>query len=156
MEWMLLPFKRYADFKGRSRRKEFWMFQLFYWIVVIALLAIMFAGLPWETFGDDYDGGQGSSPDFGFTFIVGATLLGLWYLGTFIPQLAVTVRRLHDRGLSGWWYAGLLIAGFVPLINLLVLPGYLILLVVLILPGEEKPNRWGEDPKDPHHAEVFA
>ncbi len=40
MEWMLLPIKRYADFSGRSRRKEYWMFVLF-----TLLLAVVFGGL---------------------------------------------------------------------------------------------------------------
>lgn len=39
MEWMILPFKRYADFQGRSRRKEFWMFQLLNALVALVLAA---------------------------------------------------------------------------------------------------------------------
>lgn len=49
MEWMILPLKRYADFRGRSRRKEYWMFMLFYWIVSFVIMAVMFAGVPWSS-----------------------------------------------------------------------------------------------------------
>lgn len=152
MEWLILPFKRYADFKGRSRRKEFWMFQLLYWIVSAAFLAMIFAGIPWGEMGGS---GAGGPPDFGYLIIVGLSLYGIWYFATLIPFMAVTVRRLHDRGLSGWWYAGLLLLGFVPLLNALTFPGYLVLLVFLCLDGEEKPNKWGASPKDPGQASVF-
>jgi len=152
MEWMILPFKRYADFKGRSRRKEYWMFILFYWIVTIALGAILLAGIEWETLGSPEKMGES---DIGPLGILGIILMVIWYIATFIPALAVTVRRLHDRGLSGWWYAGLLIAGFVPLINMLILPGYLALLVFLCLDGEPTPNKWGPSPKDLGQASVF-
>jgi len=152
MEWMILPLKRYADFRGRSRRKEYWMFMLFYWIVSFVIMAVMFAGVPWSSI----DNPKASvEPVFGVLFIGGIVLFGLWYFATLIPALAVTVRRLHDRGMSGWWYAGLLIAGFIPLVNLLILPGYLVLLVFLCLPGEEKTNKWGPSPKDPGQASVF-
>ena len=41
MDWMLLPYKRYADFSGRSRRKEYWMFTLFIFLVYLAAFALM-------------------------------------------------------------------------------------------------------------------
>lgn len=152
MEWMILPFKRYADFKGRSRRKEFWLFQLLYWIISAAFIAVNIATFPWG-----FSGAQDEDGTFGFEtlLIAGMLLYGVWFFATLIPFMAVTVRRLHDRGESGLWYAGLLVLGFVPILNGLVVPGYLVLLVFLCLPGEEVPNKWGASPKDPGQASVF-
>ena len=44
MEWMILLYKRYAEFDGRSRRMEYWMFTLFSLIVMAVCVGLMFAG----------------------------------------------------------------------------------------------------------------
>ena len=161
MHWALLPFRRYFDFKGRSRRMEFWSFQLMYWLVLVGFFAIILAALPWsaETSIDIDTSGQEQAAqafsDIPALFWVGIALMGIWYLAVLIPGLAVTVRRLHDRDMSGWWYGGLILLGFVPILNFFVLFGYLALLVVLFLDGTRGPNRYGPDPKDPHQANVF-
>lgn len=163
MEWMILPLKRYVDFSGRSRRLEFWMFQLLNLLVYGVLIAMFFSGFPWAEMMANSQTGAADVQDpvealamFGPLFWIGAGLMALWGLGTFLPALAVTVRRLHDRGISGWWYAGLLIAGFIPLVNIVAMIGYLVLFVFLLLPGEDGPNKWGDNPKDPGQANVFA
>ncbi len=161
---MILPLRRYFDFTGRSRRMEFWMFQLLNLGVSLVWLAIMFAGFPWELmdpeaqaqFNANVDSPEAFFTIFGPLFWIGAGLGTIWGLGTFIPQLAVTVRRLHDRGHSGWWYGGLLIAGVIPLVSVLVLPGYIVLLVFLFLDGEPGANKWGDNPKHPGQPDVFA
>lgn len=137
MEWMLLPLKRYADFSGRSRRKEYWMFVLFYMLVLIGLLGLFFAGT-------DVAEGTGE-PAMGGLSSVAMGLLGLFVLGTFIPNIAVQVRRFHDQDKSGW----MVLLGFVPYI------GGLVLLVFMCLEGPRGPNRYGPDPKDPGQADVF-
>jgi uncharacterized membrane protein YhaH (DUF805 family) len=76
-----LPLQRYADFNGRSRRKEFWLFQLIY--IPITLTVVLFAGMGASSLA---------------TLVLAATILGL-----FIPQLALQVRRFHDQGKSGWF-----------------------------------------------------
>ena len=81
MTWFKLPLQRYADFNGRSRRKEFWLFQLIY--VPITLAAILFAGLG--------------------LFSLATVILGAAIIGLFIPQLALQVRRFHDQDKSGWF-----------------------------------------------------
>lgn len=162
MEWMILPLRRYVDFTGRSRRTEFWMFQLLNLIVYAVIMAIFFAGFPWE-FMDAAAGtppAELQDPDdvfglFGPLFWIGMGLAVIWGLGTFIPHLAVTVRRLHDRGMSGWWYGGLLLFSFIPFIGGLAILGYLVIFVIMLLPGEPGPNRWGPDPRDPGQAHVF-
>lgn len=93
MEWMLMPLKRYAEFSGRSRRMEYWMFFLF---TLIASLVLGFV-----------DGmiGMGAA-DGGMS-----PLRLIFSLGTLIPSIAVGVRRMHDTDHSGWWL-------LVPIVNL--------------------------------------
>ena len=138
MDWMLLPYRRYADFSGRSRRKEYWMFALFQFIVAIVLYAVLFAGFPTV---DEY-GQMAGAP--GPLFYVGGILLFIFWLGSFIPSLAVLVRRLHDQDKSGWW----ILISFVPFV------GGIVLLVFMFLDGTPGPNRFGEDPKG--GSEIFA
>jgi uncharacterized membrane protein YhaH (DUF805 family) len=126
MQWMLLPFRRYAEFSGRSRRKEYWMFALFNAIVNGVLLAIGFWGASERVF---------SSTDE-LTLYFGCTL-GLYGLAAFIPGLAVTIRRLHDTDRSGWTI----------LFSLIPIVGPLILLYFYVTEGTNGPNRFGEDPK---------
>ena len=134
MEWMILPIKRYADFSGRSRRQEYWMFVLFQGIVVV-VMAIL-AGLTGA-----FDDGGGST--FG-SIVLG--LLLLIYLGLFlIPGIAVQVRRFHDQDKSGWF----VLLGFIPYV------GGLIVLVFMCLEGTQGSNQYGPDPKGRGDATVF-
>ena len=94
MEWMLMPLKRYADFSGRSRRKEYWMFVLFV-VIVYVVLALLGSALG-ET--------------------AATALLGIFALGILIPSIAVQVRRFHDQGKSGWF----VLLGFIPLVGGLI------------------------------------
>ncbi len=92
MEWFLMSFKKYTDFSGRSRRKEYWMFVLFNIIVVLGV-AFIGAGIGLQ----DYI----------------AIPLGLYVLAIIIPSLALAVRRLHDQGKSGWY----ILVRFIPVIG---------------------------------------
>lgn len=125
MDYMLMPFRRYADFSGRSRRKEYWMFALFY---VIALAAVVMLILVAATVKSEM-----------LTSLV-AIVTALFALGSFIPSLAVQVRRFHDQELSGWLI----------LINLVPTIGSIIVLVMMCIEGTRGPNRYGPDPKDIH------
>lgn len=138
MEWMILPLKRYADFSGRSQRMEYWMYQLMWSLVMTVCLIVLFAGLPW---------GELEKPDVepGPLFWVGAVLAVLWYLFTFIPDIAVTVRRFHDQDQSGWMY----LLKFIPYL------GWLVVFVFMCIDGQRFENRFGTDPKDPSSADVF-
>lgn len=124
MSWFLLAWQRATDFSGRSRRKEYWYFQLFN---AIAFLILMLFGtiFDWALFGDGHKGGT-------LFFLV-----GFYGIASFVPGLAVTVRRLHDIGKSGWWY----FIAFVPLI------GGVVLFVFTLLDSEPYANPWGLDPK---------
>jgi uncharacterized membrane protein YhaH (DUF805 family) len=154
MDWMTLPLRRYAEFSGRSRRKEYWMFALLMTIVYAIGGVLMFSG-----FAAIMAAGSSGAPDpaaysnLPVTFWIGAVILGLFTLAILVPGLAVTVRRLHDRDLSGWWYLGVAIGGQIPFLGPLISLGFLVL---MCLPGTPGPNRFGNDPKDPLNTEVFA
>jgi len=79
--WATLPLKRYADFNGRSGRKEYWMFHLV--LLAAAVMCAVLAGI-----------GLG---------MVAAALLVVATFGLIIPYLAVQVRRFHDQDKSGWF-----------------------------------------------------
>jgi uncharacterized membrane protein YhaH (DUF805 family) len=136
MDWMILPYRRYFDFSGRSRRKEYWMFALFYVLVIIALAAIMIAGVA----------GHETDEPPGPVFWVGIAGIMLFLLGSLIPSIAVTVRRFHDQDLSGWMY----LLGFIPSI------GGIVIIVFMCIEGTKGDNRFGYDPKGKGEAEVFA
>lgn len=162
MEWMILPFKRYFDFSGRSRRMEFWMFQLLNVTVGLVLMGVIFAGLPWAEMFDEsrsVAGGPNPLDDLDTSNLVimgiGGTIFLIWWLATIIPSIALIIRRLHDLDKSGWWYGGLMIAGFIPLVNLLALVGWVVFAVFMFLPGTAGENRFGLDPKDPGQARTF-
>ncbi len=146
MEWMLLPLKRYADFSGRSRRMEYWMFTLFNVLVLLGL------GIVLGAIGYATGSFQGSTPPTFFIILLGIVALG--YVAVFlVPSIAVVVRRLHDRDMSGWWYLGIIVASMIPIVGTLA---SIALLVLMVLPGTPGPNRFGPDPKDPANAAVFA
>ena len=152
MEWMLMPLKRYAEFSGRSRRKEYWMFVLLVLIVELVCFALMFAGgFDMAAMSDPTGGTVPEAP--GPLFWVGAGLLGIFALAILVPSIAVTIRRLHDRDMSGWWYLGLIVASIIPIVGIIAVIAFL---VIMVLPGTAGPNRFGPDPKDPTSAEVFA
>ena len=141
MEWMLMPLRRYADFSGRSRRLEFWMFQLLNLIVVVVFLALIFASIPWADIGQP-DAAPPEQP--GPLFWVGLVLAMVWGLGTIIPSIAVQVRRFHDQDKTGWLW----LLNFVPF-------GGFIVLVFMCLEGTRGENSYGPDPKDPGSVRVF-
>jgi len=150
MEYMFLPFKRYFDFAGRSRRKEYWMFTL---LNVIVVMVLMFVVLGTGGFASGIDATAGDAAMFGSLFSGIGILIGLWVLAVLIPSIAVTVRRLHDRDMSGWWYLAFVVGGMIPYIGFIA---SLALLVLMVLPGTDGPNRFGDDPKNPASADVFA
>lgn len=122
MQWYLKVLKDYANFSGRARRKEYWMFTLFNTIIIVALCILM--GI---TSGSD---GQ-SVISMIFTGI-----LVIYCLAILIPSIAVTVRRLHDSDRSGFW----VFINFVPYV------GGLAIIVLMCLNGTPGSNRFGEDP----------
>ena len=134
---------RYADFQGRSRRMEYWMFQLLnVLITLVGVVLLVASGFSLEQLMTMEETGE--FPDIGALGWVGLAIIVLWSLFVLIPNIAVVIRRLHDRDMSGWWYLGLVIAGIIPLVGWLA---SLALLVLMLLPGTDGENRFGPDPK---------
>ena len=128
MNWYLEPWKKYAVFSGRSRRREYWTFTL----VNYAIAGLLF--LPVNI--------ADNSPTFGSAsidgvFVVIAVVGAIFWLATVLPGWAVLVRRLHDTGKSGWW----VFIGLVPF-------GSLVILVFTLL-DSEPDNGYGPNPKAP-------
>ncbi|HYG48580.1 MAG TPA: DUF805 domain-containing protein [Allosphingosinicella sp.] len=174
---MFLPLKRYAEFSGRSRRMEYWMFMLFLFLVYIAMIVLMVvAG------GSALMAGASNNPG-GLMAAGGAVMIIfflyiLFALAMFIPALAVTVRRLHDTNRSGKWVLGLVgayavmfiggvlaagspdnpgLGGILSLIGAIAAIGLaLTLLVFMFLEGTRGPNNYGPDPKGEALDKVFA
>jgi len=119
MHWYLAAWKKYADFSGRSRRREYWIFTLFNTLAMLVL-----------AFVDSMTGAFSRDAGIG-------VLSGIYGLAVFIPGLAVLVRRLHDTGKSAWWCLILLI----PLI------GPIVILVFSVTAGDAGDNAYGPDPK---------
>ena len=119
MQWFLKALSQYADFKGRARRKEYWMFYLFYVIfgLAVTVLDILLFGTAIYSWG---------------------LLYLVYFFALLIPYIAVSVRRLHDIGKSGWW----LLIMFIPI------AGIIWLIVLLATDGEKGENKWGTNPKE--------
>lgn len=177
MNWMFVPLKRYAEFSGRSRRMEFWMWFLFQFLLNLLFVILIVASV----------GAGALSPDPRqvMAALGGAVIIYLLWLlislAFFIPNLAVTIRRLHDSGRSGFWVwlfwgpyllsivlsfmsastaaaggddaAGGALAG---ILLLAWLAGCLVLLIFMFLEGTRGPNEYGPDPKGQGLDQVFA
>lgn len=185
MEWMLMPLKRYADFSGRSRRMEFWMWQLAKFLVSIVLWVILLAmfGAAFAAAASSKDPANIAAAGGGFLIVM--MLFCLLGLGILIPDIAVSVRRLHDTNRTGWWLlaplgpyllafvlaggaaatmsgsgdpgAGMAILGIIALVCMLAAAGLAItLLVFYFLEGTPGPNKYGPDPKGRDAAQTFS
>jgi len=119
VKWYLMVWKKSADFSGRSRRKEYWMFFFFNNLIAFMLF------IPGLILRHSWIG------------TIGFVLYIIYLLAIVVPSLAVSVRRLHDIGISGWLF----------LIILIPVVGPLILLVMMALEGNPGPNKYGSDPK---------
>jgi len=121
MNWYLEVLKKYAQFSGRARRKEYWFFVLFSTIISLVLMMV-----------DSTTGTMKVAAGYGL-------LSSLYSLAVLIPSLAVAVRRLHDTNRSGWW----LLIGFIPLI------GAIILIIFFASDSNPETNEYGPNPKSP-------
>ncbi|MDC3348538.1 DUF805 domain-containing protein [Flavobacteriaceae bacterium] len=129
MEWYLKVMRdNYANFKGRARRKEYWMYTLIFTVLLIALMTIMFSVL---SFSDET--GIETGPGVYLTVI----LVIVFLFAHFIPTIALTVRRLHDTGKSGWWY----------LIVLVPYLGNFVIFIFTLIDGDREDNKYGSNPK---------
>ena len=119
MQWYFDVLKKYAVFSGRARRKEYWFFALFQ-CIIIGILALVSA-----------------VADSSAIKLIFGSLYAIYVFGTLIPSIAVTVRRLHDIGRSGWWY-------FIVLVPLV---GPIVLVVFTVMDSKPEENQYGVSPK---------
>jgi uncharacterized membrane protein YhaH (DUF805 family) len=119
MNYFLAALKKYAVFKGRAQRAEYWYFVLISAIIGLILMSIDAGG----TFPAE------------FTASRLTTIGSLFFL---LPSISVGVRRLHDIGYSGWWY---LVWSLVPVF------GQIILFFLLITDSSPGSNKYGPNPK---------
>jgi len=119
MKWYLKVLRQYADFNGRARRTEYWMFILFN--LIFASIATVLDNVLGLTIGEF---------PYGYLYF-------LYALAIIIPSLAVAVRRLHDIGKSGWMI----------LVTLIPLIGAIWLLVLLVTDSKPGANQYGPNPK---------
>jgi len=110
---------------------EYWMFTLLQLLIVLVIVALAFAF-------------SSQGEDAALAVLYGG--IGILLLASFIPSLAVQVRRFHDQDLTGW----LVLLGFIPYV------GGLIILVFMCIPGKVGPNKYGPDPKGGVDPNVFS
>jgi uncharacterized membrane protein YhaH (DUF805 family) len=116
-------FRKYADFSGRARRSEYWKFMFFTMIVEVLTTAVFTTIIPIVV---DINGSEIS-----LIYLAACLIFAL-------PKLAVSVRRLHDIGKSGWFY----------LISLIPVVGQIIFFIWCVKDSEARTNKYGKDPKD--------
>lgn len=128
VRWMILPLKRTFDFRGRSRRSEFWWFAVFQLLLLLGVLTV----------------------SFGVRAITDPFEVVIWSMITHVlvmalPMLALLVRRMHDQDWSGWWALGFCL----PYIGV----GFI--LYFMAQPGTWGPNRYGPDPRHSWDGDLF-
>ena len=121
-------FENYANFTGRARRSEYWYYTLCNVIISLIMYVLIIIAVA--------IGSDGESPGILFYLLYG--ILMIYVLATFLPTLAVVVRRLHDTGKSGWYY----------LIGLIPLVGAILLIIALVTDSQPGSNQWGPNPKE--------
>jgi len=165
---MFLPFKRYAEFSGRSRRTEYWSFTLFFFLcaqlvsfpLFYMMTEAMFSLSPSvfqelveeepETMGELY---LMPIRMFGLIFqeiprgplIASLTAIALFWLGLTVPTLALNVRRFRDCNIEPKWYWLCFVSCFMPFFG--GIGSLAILIIAGFLPGTPGPNKFGEDPR---------
>jgi len=108
MNWYLEVLKKYAEFTGRARRTEYWMFFLINLIIAVILVVVEMA-----------------------VFAGPGVLYGIYMLAILLPALGVTVRRLHDTGRTGWW----VLVWLIPIVGPIVI---LVFMVLDSQPGDNE------------------
>ena len=105
------PLIRYADFNGRSNRTEYWPFQIINVAIRVGLIILAFAVSWWLL-----------------------VIFVLYGMAVFVPSWALSVRRLHDTGRTGWW------------LLLHLIPFGILILAIFYLSGSDGDNQYGPQP----------
>jgi len=167
MKWFIKCFKQYADFEGRARRREYWWFWLVYliismilmigWLVPMAKMAVA------SSSADELDEMEVYNSMLDTLANPFLLVWLLFYLATLVPGIAVSVRRLHDIGKSGWWYflplgasmlnsiaelLGELRIGLTLILMLISIGVGILFLAWMFTDSQPGENRWGANPKE--------
>jgi uncharacterized membrane protein YhaH (DUF805 family) len=127
VNYYFAAFRKYAVFKGRSTRSEYWYFTLF------NILAVGVFGLIDQLMGTfNFDAGYGP-------------LSAIYTLAMILPGLGVSIRRLHDTGRSGWWF----------MITIIPVIGLLVFWYFALLDSDPNPNEYGESPSWKYNIQNF-
>jgi uncharacterized membrane protein YhaH (DUF805 family) len=136
MEWYLMVWRKFAEFDGRSRRKEYWMFTLFNLIAIFLVMALAFAGMMLSQNSGTY------------LFIP----VGIYALAAVIPSISVATRRFHDVGKSGWVLLLLCVLGIIPIVGFICA---IIQIVLLCQDSQPGVNQYGPNPKFPEQVAMM-
>ncbi|NYD76781.1 DUF805 domain-containing protein [Arthrobacter cupressi] len=130
-------YRRYAEFTGRSNRSEYW------WVALYQAIVSFVLWIPYSIALGGYTASVASastlaeqqlaSQSFPAAALIFGALGGIWALAHLVPNLAVTVRRLHDTGRSGWFI----------LLGLIPFAGGIILLVLTVIESKPEGARYG-------------
>ena len=128
IQYFIEGFKNCAEFKGRVNRSEYWLFML-YWVICYFLLVAIENSMGLNKIDFSNYSFSKYIPLLQYSKKVGVLTL-LYRPVTFLPSLSISVRRLHDRNISGWWSL------------LFITPLGLLLLIPLIMKGNAKINKY--------------
>jgi uncharacterized membrane protein YhaH (DUF805 family) len=126
---------KYATFSGRAPRSEYWFFQLF---VFLGLMILGVLGILLGVAGGQQQADAGAGTGAGIGIGIVGLLAIVFIFGVLVPQISVSVRRLHDTNASGWFF----------LLFILPYVGGLIAIVWGCIPGTQGPNKYGPSPLD--------
>lgn len=130
---------RYAQFSGRASRSEFWFFVLFNFIVSIILGVLdttLGTGYTYEVVTNSLTTATTEAASISVSQTIGY-LQTFYGLAVLIPSIALSIRRLHDTGKSGWW----LLIGLIPII------GFFVLIFFYVQDSQPGENEYGSNPK---------
>lgn len=131
--------KKYATFSGRASRSEFWWFMLFIYLMLLVLISVFVTIGITLALATNYDEKTAALMIVGIGFLPPMACLFVF----FIPMIAVAVRRLHDRNMSGWWYLLFMALSIIPLIGYI---SGIIAIIIFAQKGTDGQNRFGPDP----------
>ncbi len=154
MEPMLAPYKKlYRAIKGRSDRQEYWMFFLLF-LALHIVPAILFFGMAGGISSLDPQNMAGAMAGLGIVTLLLFIPLYAVLAVTYLAMAAVSIRRLHDIGITGWVYVALYVTLFIPFLNFL---GIIVYIVLMALPGTAGPNKYGSPgDQDENAGAVFS
>jgi uncharacterized membrane protein YhaH (DUF805 family) len=128
MKEYLNVLRKYFVFRGRARRREFWMFYLFHTLISLMLIFVYIVSAFFS---------ENLINVFHYYFIF---IILPYHLAMIIPYLTVSIRRLHDINCSGWYLLMLLIPYL----------GIFVILILNLLDGQAHENKYGPNPKGEH------